>query len=146
MDIFEAADVKARRHQGNGAIMAAPYTLDLRRKVVQACERQGQSQRVVAEFFDASLSFVVGLLRRVRCSGELVPLHQRPGPNARIDPLGCQWLAYWLQKQLNLTLVKLAARLPGGEHTYRVPGAATPGLGAKKLPAACGFSFVWCRA
>ena len=37
--------------------MAAPYSLDLRRKVVQACRRPGQSQRTVAEFFGVSLSF-----------------------------------------------------------------------------------------
>ena len=38
-------------HQRKGEIMAAPYFLDLRRKVVQACNRPGQSQRAVAELF-----------------------------------------------------------------------------------------------
>lgn len=38
--------------------MAAPYSEDLRRKVVQACERGTQSQREVAELFNVSLSFV----------------------------------------------------------------------------------------
>ena len=84
--------------------MAAPYSLDLRRKVVQACQRPGQSQRTVAEFFGVSLSFVEGLLRRVRRSGELAPLRQRPGPHARIDPIGCQRLQHWLQEQPDLTL------------------------------------------
>ena len=53
--------------------MAAPYSLDLRRKVVQSCQRPGQSQRAVADFFGVSLSFVEGLLRRVPGSGKLAP-------------------------------------------------------------------------
>lgn len=119
--------------------MAAPYSLDLRRKVVQACKRQEQSQRVVAEFFGVSLSFVEDLLRRVRRSGKLVPARQRPGPHARIDPLGCQWLAYWLQKQPDLTLAELAARLQADGR----PAVSTPtvcralqrlGLALKKRP------------
>jgi transposase len=42
--------------------MAAPYSEDLRRKIVQACEQGTQSQREVAEFFNVSLSFVEALL------------------------------------------------------------------------------------
>lgn len=38
--------------------MAAPYSEDLRGKVVQACERGTRSQREVAELFNVSLSFV----------------------------------------------------------------------------------------
>ncbi len=119
--------------------MAAPYSLDLRRKVVQACQRPGQSQRAVADFFGVSLSFVEGLLRRVRRSGKLAPPRQRPGPHARIDPMGCQWLAYWLQEQPDLTLAELAARLK----TDGRPAVSTPticralqrlGLHRKKRP------------
>lgn len=91
--------------------MAAPYSLDLRRKVSQACERSGQSQRAVAEFFGVSLSFVEGLLRRIRSSGELVPPRQRPGRHAKIGPMGCQQLQLWLQERADLTLAELAERL-----------------------------------
>ena len=55
---FEGKDVQTRCYQSKGEIMAAPYSLDLRRKVVQACNRPGQSQRAVAELFGVSLSFV----------------------------------------------------------------------------------------
>lgn len=91
--------------------MAAPYSLDLRRKVVQACLLSGQSQRAVAEFFGVSLSFVEGVLRRVRRNGELVPPRQRPGPRAKVDEGACQRLAHWLEEQPDLTLAELAARL-----------------------------------
>jgi transposase len=53
--------------------MAAPYSEDLRRKIVPVCKHGTQSQRKVAEFFNVSLSFVEALLSRYRRSGgELV--------------------------------------------------------------------------
>ena len=104
--------------------MAAPYSLDLHRKVVQACERPGQSQRAVAEFFGVSLSFVEGLLRRVRRGGELVPPRQRPGPRGRVDESVCQRLAHWQQQQPDLTLAELAARLQAEDR----PAVSTPTL------------------
>lgn len=119
--------------------MAAPYSLDLRRKVVQACKRQGQSQRAVAEFFGVSLSFVEALLRRVRRSGQLVPPRRRPGRHARIDPTGCQRLEHWLQEQPDLTLAEMAGRLQADGS----PAVSTPtvcralqrlGLRRKKRP------------
>lgn len=119
--------------------MATPYSLDLRRKVVQACQRPGQSQRAVAEFFGVSLSFVEGLLRRVRRSGELVPLRRRPGPHPKVDEDACQRLECWLQEQPDLTLAELAERLQADGR----PAVSTPtvcralqrlGLRRKKRP------------
>ena len=104
--------------------MAVPYSLDLRREVVQACERPGQSQRAVAEFFGVSLSFVEGLLRQVRRGGELVPPRQRPGPRGRVDESVCQRLAHWQQQQPDLTLAELAARLQAED----CPAVSTPTL------------------
>ena len=104
--------------------MAAPYSLDLRRKVVQACRRPGQSQRTVAEFFGVSLSFVEGVLRRVRRSGELAPLRRRPGPHAKVDEDSCQCLERWLQEQPDLTLAEMAERLQAEGR----PAVSTPTL------------------
>ncbi len=104
--------------------MAAPYSLDLRRKVLQACERKGQSQRAVAEFFGISLSFVESLLRRVRRSGELVARRRRPGRHRRIDTASCELLDQWLAEQPDLTLAELAEQL----HAAGRPAASVPTL------------------
>lgn len=91
--------------------MAAPYSLDLRRKVVHACQSSGQSQQAVAELFGVSLSFVEGLMRRVRHNVELAPRKWRPGPRAKLDAAHCQRLERWLQEQPDLTLQELAEKL-----------------------------------
>lgn len=92
--------------------MAAPYSLDLRRKIVQACERGTQSQREVAEFFGVSLSFVEALLGHYRRSGgELEPQRQRPGRHALLDEACQDKLRQWLHEQSDLTLRELIQRL-----------------------------------
>jgi|GraSoiStandDraft_53_1057289.scaffolds.fasta_scaffold83629_4 transposase len=91
--------------------MAAPYSKDLRRKVVQACERGTHSQREVAELFSVSLSFVESLWRHYRRSGELVPHRQKCGRHPLLDDACREQLGRWLQQQPDLTLQELQARL-----------------------------------
>lgn len=92
--------------------MAAPYSEDLRRKVVQACERGTQSQREVAELFNVSLSFVESLLRQYRRSGgELVPQRRKRGRHELLNDACRQQIRRWLQKQPDLTLQELIGRL-----------------------------------
>lgn len=92
--------------------MAAPYSEDLRRKIVHACERGTQSQREVAEFFNVSRSFVEVLLRQYRCSGgELVPQRRKCGRHLLLDEACREQLRHWLQEQPDLTLKELIGRL-----------------------------------
>lgn len=92
--------------------MAAPYSEDLRRKVVQACERGTQSQREVAELFNVSRSFVESLLRQYRRSGgALVPKRRKCGRHELLDDDCREQLRRWLQKQPDLTLQELIVRL-----------------------------------
>ena len=72
--------------------MAVPYSLDLRLKVVHACQCSGQTQQAVAELFGVSLSFVEGMMRRVRRNADLAPRKWRPGPRVKIDAVGCERL------------------------------------------------------
>ena len=57
----------------DGAMMGAAYSVDLRRKVVQAYERGMGSQANVAQFFGVSLSFFEKLLRLHRRTGQASP-------------------------------------------------------------------------
>jgi transposase len=92
--------------------MAAPYSEDLRRKIVQACERKTQSQREVAEFFNVSRSFVEVFLRHYRRSGgELVPKRGKSGPHVLIDETCRQYIRQWLEEQPDLTLRELIGRV-----------------------------------
>jgi transposase len=92
--------------------MAAPYSEDLRQKIVQACERGTHSQREVAEFFHVSLSFVEALLKQYRRSGgELVPQRRKSGRHVLLDDACRDQLQQWLEQQPDLTLKELIGRL-----------------------------------
>ena len=95
----------------DGAIMGAAYSVDLRRKVVQACERGTASQAEVAQFFGVSVSFVEKLLRLHRRTGALEPDRRRAGRPAQIDAATCTQVQRWLEEQNDLTLAELAERL-----------------------------------
>ncbi len=92
-------------------MMAAAYSLDLRRKVIAACERGSGSSAEVAAFFGVSKPFVDKLLRQYRQTGRLEPERKRPGRHALIDAIACEHVQQWLVEQPDLTLAELADRL-----------------------------------
>src|SRR4051794_23000445 len=53
--------------------MPAPYSLDLRWRIVHACEQGTESQREVAELFQVSLATIENILRLYRRTGDVVP-------------------------------------------------------------------------
>jgi transposase len=92
--------------------MSAPYSDDLRRKVIQACARKRESQRAIAELFSVSLSFVESVWQHYRHNGgEVVPHRRRAGRHARLDSASCTRLRTWLEAQPDLTLKELIERL-----------------------------------
>jgi transposase len=92
--------------------MAAPYSEDLRRKIVLAWERGTHSQRAIAELFNVSRSFVEVLLRQYRRSGgELVPQRRQCGRHSLLDETCRAHLRHWLLAQPDLTLKELIGRL-----------------------------------
>lgn len=95
-----------------GDTMGAPYSDDLRRKVIQACERKRQSQREIAELFGVSLSFVESVWQHYRVSGGVVtPRRRRAGRHACMDAACRAHLRGWLEEQADLTLRELIDRL-----------------------------------
>jgi transposase len=66
-------------------IVPIPYSQDLRRKIIQACERGTESQRKIAELFSVSQSFVESVWHHYRHSGgEWVPRRRRAGRHPRL--------------------------------------------------------------
>lgn len=89
----------------------APYSLDLRQKIVAAHDRGVGSQRVIAELFGVSLSFVERLLRRRRRTGALAPRPHSGGPPRCLDGADEQALRARVEFQPDATLDELVAEL-----------------------------------
>lgn len=91
--------------------MPAPYSVDLRRKIVAACERGDASQLEVAQFVGVSISFVEKLLRIYHITGELVAPRNVRGPHAAIDAQASERLRQWVEEQPDATLAELVDKL-----------------------------------
>jgi transposase len=92
-------------------VCMAPYSIDLRQKILQAYERGEGSQRRLAELFDVSISFVEKLFMQLRRTGHVEPKPHAGGTASRINAAGRLCLQQWLWQQPDLTLAELAARL-----------------------------------
>lgn len=91
--------------------MASPFSVDLRQRILHACERGTNSQRQIAEFFGVSLGFVEKLLRQMRQTGEIAARRQGGGPPSRITPEVREHMRHLVQMQPDITLVELVERL-----------------------------------
>jgi transposase len=63
----------------------AAYSIDLRQKILRACERQLGSQRTIADVFGVSLAFVEKVLRQYRATGDIAPKPHAGGQKPRLD-------------------------------------------------------------
>jgi transposase len=68
----------------NIARMAA-YSIDLRQKILRACERHLGSQRTIADVFGVSLAFVEKVLRQHHTTGDIAPKPHAGGQKPRLD-------------------------------------------------------------
>jgi transposase len=91
--------------------MAAPYSLDLREKLIRAYEQGRGSQRALAQVFGVSRGFVEQLWDRYRSTGEFAPKPHGGGPRARIDGHAEGRLRQWVEEQPDATLEELCTRL-----------------------------------
>ena len=82
------------------------YSLDLRERVVTACQAGGK-QAVVADQFSVSLSFVAKLLRRHRTQGSVAALPPGQGPASRLDSPALAQLSACLRQTPDATLDEL---------------------------------------
>jgi transposase len=101
--------------------MPAPYSIDLRWRIVRACERGTQSQREIAEVFEVSLATVENLFRRYRRTGEVAPHTHKGGPGGALNAQAREQLRQWVKQQPDITLAELRERFAHGGITISVP-------------------------
>jgi transposase len=63
----------------------AAYSIDLRQKILRACERRLGSQRTIANVFGVRLAFVEKVLRQYRATGDIAPKPHAGGQKPRLD-------------------------------------------------------------
>jgi transposase len=89
----------------------ATYSLDLRHKILHACERRLGSQRALADLFGVSLSFVEKLLRRHRTTGDIAPRPHAGGQRPRLDGAADTLVRRLVHDNADITLEELCARV-----------------------------------
>lgn len=78
-----------------GEPMPAPYSVDLRRKIVDAYAHGDVTQMEVARFVGVSMPFVEKLLRIDRLTGDPVAPRNTPGAHTAIGAQASQQLRQW---------------------------------------------------
>ena len=82
-------------------------SIDLRKRIVAACDRGEQTQLQIAERYDVSLGMVKKLLQQRRRTGDLAPRHRFSGPKPKITPDHQQRLRHLLRARSDMTLWQL---------------------------------------
>ena len=87
------------------------YSIDLRQKILRACDQRLGSQRTIAALFGVSLSFVEKLLRRRRATGDISPRPHGGGRRALCDATALAHVRRLVQEHSDATLAELSAQL-----------------------------------
>jgi hypothetical protein len=112
-----------------------PYSIDLRQKILHACERRLGSQRALADLFGVSLSFIEKLLRRHRATGDIAPKPHAGGPRSLLDGAADTLIEQLVYARYHLRGAVRPCRRGTGRARqcgYDVPCAAAPGLTTQK--------------
>jgi transposase len=100
--------------------MGAAYADDLRRKLLEAYQREEGSLAVLAGRFSVSLGWAEKIWRAYRASGQMErPVGSKRGRASKLTPEMQQQLQVWIQRQPDLTLKELQGRL-ADEHKVEV--------------------------
>lgn len=88
-----------------------PYSMDLRRRVVAACDRKDERQVKIAERLGVSTAWIRRLLQRRRETGSIAPFPQNPGRKPALDEQKMERLRRIIGRQPDATLRELKERL-----------------------------------
>jgi transposase len=87
------------------------YSLDLRQKILRACEQRLGSQRAIATLFGVSQSCVEKLLRRHRATGDISPRPHAGGRRALCAATALAHVRRLVQAHPDATLAELSVQL-----------------------------------
>jgi len=87
--------------------MPAPYSNDLRMKVIQAINKNQQTKKEIAATFNVSRYFIYTLLKRYKTTGSVQPKPMGSHIKPKITPDGETHILEWLDNQSDLTLHEL---------------------------------------
>ena len=88
-----------------------PYSEDIRVRVIHSYENGEGSQRELARRYNVSLSFVQGLLKRFRQTGNIVPRKYSHRAESKVDENSLQMILALVEQDPNLPLSQLCERL-----------------------------------
>jgi len=88
-----------------------PYSMDLRKRVVAACDRGGKTREQIAEEFGVSTAWIRRMLQRRRETGSIAPLPQNPGRHPKLSGQRKQRLRGLVERYPDATLEELRRKL-----------------------------------
>jgi transposase len=92
-------------------IPMAAYSIDLRKRIVDAVERGDKSKREIAKLFGVNESFVYKLLRQKQQRGDIAPLPHGGGAIAKLNDDQLKILSDLVAESPDLILEKLREQL-----------------------------------
>jgi transposase len=91
--------------------MPAPYSLDLRQRVLAAVDAKAATRDAIAARFDVSTAWIRRLVQRRRQTGAIAPLPHRGGPAPALGPDHRDRLRELVADRPDATLAELRDRL-----------------------------------
>lgn len=91
--------------------MAAPYSLDLRQRILSAWKGKEGSQRKLAERFKVSLAFIRDFLKRYRETGEIAARPQGGNQRSKLKEKELELLQEIVFKQNDIYLREIQSEL-----------------------------------
>ena len=88
-----------------------PYSMDLRKRVVAACDRHDGKREDLGKRFGVSTAWIRRLLQRRRETGSIAPFPQNPGRKPALDDRKMERLRRIVGRQPDATLRELKERL-----------------------------------
>ena len=65
--------------------MAAPYSIDLRLRVIKACENGNSTKKEIAKAFDMGIRTVARYWKQYKESGSVLPTEYKRGPKPAVN-------------------------------------------------------------